>query len=118
MRDKPAWAQAASHYRLAFREISRSTDDRTMIAAIVPPGSIFGHKGTCEKAPWNRPDADALILCAIFNSYTFDWCIRRKIAASVSLFMLNGCPAPDLSLRSRTFPGPWRAAIVLSSPRL
>jgi hypothetical protein len=69
----------------------------------VPPGSVFGHKGTCEKAPWNRSDADALILCAIFNSYTFDWCIRRKIAASVSLFMLNGCPAPSLSAEARRF---------------
>jgi hypothetical protein len=95
--DKPDWLRASNHYRLAFREISRSTDERTMIAAIIPPGFLFGHKGTCEKAPWARPNATALILCAIFNSFTFDWCVRQKIAASVSLFMLNGCPAPLLS---------------------
>jgi hypothetical protein len=103
MRDKPGWLHASGHYRLAFREISRSTDERTMIAAILPPGHICGHKATCEKTPWTRPDAAALVLCAVFNSFAFDWCIRRKIAASVSLFMLNGCPAPSLSRAASRF---------------
>jgi hypothetical protein len=39
----------------------------------------------------------------VFNSFAFDWCVRRKIAASVSLFMLNGCPAPALSMRANRF---------------
>lgn len=103
MRDKPGWLRASGHFRLAFREISRSTDERTMIAAIVPPGTIFGHKGTCEKRPWERTDAAALILCAIFNSFSFDWCVRRKIAATVSLFMLNACPAPSLTQGAARF---------------
>lgn len=103
MADKPNWLRASEHYRLAFREISRSTDERTMIAAIIPPGHVFGHKGTCEKTPWARSNATALVLCAIFNSFAFDWCIRRKIAASVSLFMLNGCPSPSLSVGAIRF---------------
>jgi hypothetical protein len=103
MQDKTGWLRASGHYRLAFREISRSTDERTMIAAMIPPGHIFGHKATCEKTPWERPDANALVLCAVFNSFAFDWCIRRKIAASVSLFMLNGCPAPSLSKAASRF---------------
>ncbi len=103
MRDKPGWLRASGYYRLAFREISRSTDERTMIAAVIPPGYIFGHKGTCEKTPWLRPDATALVLCAVFNSFAFDWCLRRKIAASVSLFMLNACPAPTLSTDASRF---------------
>jgi hypothetical protein len=103
MTDKPGWLRASAHYRLAFREISRSTDERTMIAAIIPPGHVFGHKGTCEKSPSQRPNAAALVLCAIFNSFAFDWCVRRKIAASISLFMLNGCPAPALSKSAWSF---------------
>ncbi|MSP01927.1 MAG: hypothetical protein EXR07_12885 [Acetobacteraceae bacterium] len=94
--DKPNWLRASGHYRLVFREIARSTDERTMISAIVPPGHVFGHKGTCEKIPWIRPDSMALILCAVLNSFPFDWCVRQKIAASISLFMLNSCPAPNL----------------------
>jgi hypothetical protein len=103
MPDKPNWLRASGHYRLAFREISRSTDERTMIAAIIPPGHVFGHKGTCEKKPWERPDATALIFCAVFNSFVFDWCVRQKIAASLSLFMLHGCPAPALSDEAARF---------------
>jgi hypothetical protein len=103
MHDKPSWLRASTHYRLAFREISRSTDDRTMIAAIIPPGHVFGHKGTCEKAPWERPDAAALVLCAVFNSFAFDWCVRQKIAATISLFMLYDCPAPTLSDAASSF---------------
>ena len=45
----------------------------------------------------DRPDAAALVLCAIFNAFAFDWCIRQKIAATISLFMLYDCPAPTLS---------------------
>ena len=103
MYDKAGWLRASAHYRLAFREISRSTDERTMIAAVIPPGHVFGHKGTCERTPWERPDASALVLCAIFNSFTFDWCVRQKIAASVSLFMLHGCPSPELPDRTARF---------------
>ena len=103
MRDKPGWLRASGYFRLAFREISRSTDERTMIAAIIPPDHIFGHKATCEKTPWKRPDASALVACAVFNSFAFDWCLRRKIAATVSLFMLNGCPAPSLSKAAARF---------------
>ena len=100
---KPAWLRAARHYRLVFREIARSTDERSTIAAILPPDHLCGHKATCEKTPWARPDAAALALCAIFNSFVFDWCVRQKIAASLSLFMLNACPAPSLSEAALAF---------------
>jgi hypothetical protein len=103
MQDKPNWLRASGHYRVVFREISRSTDERTMISAIIPPDYVFGHKATCEKTPWQRSNASALILCAVFNSFAFDWCLRQKIAASVSLFMLNGCPAPILSTAAKRF---------------
>ena len=103
MEDKPGWVRAACFFRLAFREIARSNDERTMIAAMVPPGHVFGHKGTCEKTPWTRPDSAALVLAAIFNSHAFDWCVRRKAAASISLFMVHGCPVPNLTPEARRF---------------
>ena len=48
---------AARHYRLVFRDIARSNDERTMIACIAPPGTVFGHTATVEKTPWARPIA-------------------------------------------------------------
>jgi hypothetical protein len=89
---RPAIAEAARYPRLAFRDIARSNDERTMIAFLAPPGTVFGHTATVEKAPWAREPADALLLCALFNSFTFDWLIRQKAATHLSLYLLDGLP--------------------------
>src|ERR1700761_5203818 len=85
---------AARHYRLAFRDIARSNDERTMIACIAPPGVVFGHTATVEKAPWARANADALVLCAVFNSFPFDWLARQKASTHLSLYLLDALPMP------------------------
>jgi len=89
-------ARAAGFERLAFRDIARATDDRTMIAFVSPPGSVFGHTATVEKTPWARSVQDALALCAVFNSFAFDWLVRLKAATHLSLHMLDGVPLPAL----------------------
>jgi hypothetical protein len=91
---KPSVADAGRHYRLVFRDIARSNDERTMIACIAPPGVVFGHTATVEKAPWSRPNADALALCALFNSFPFDWLVRLKAATHLSLYILDAVPVP------------------------
>ncbi len=94
---KPAVREASRHRRLAFRDIARATDERTAIAFIAPEGVVFGHTATVEKAPWARCTEDALALCAVFNSFTFDWLVRRKAATHLSLYLLEGLPMPELS---------------------
>ena len=91
---KPQIADASRHYRLVFRDIARSNDERTMIACIAPPGVVFGHTATVEKAPWSHPTADALVLCALFNSFPFDWLVRLKAATHLSLYILDAVPVP------------------------
>jgi hypothetical protein len=94
---KPAIAEAAQDYRLAFRDIARSNDERTMIACIAPPGVVFGHTATVEKNPGARSVADALVLCALFNSFPFDWLVRQKTATHLSLYILQALPVPRFS---------------------
>jgi hypothetical protein len=91
---KPPIAEATRHYRLVFRDIARSNDERTMIACIAPPGVVFGHTATVEKAPWSRPNDDALASCALFNSFPFDWLVRLKAATHLSLYILDAVPVP------------------------
>jgi hypothetical protein len=100
---KPPVAEATRHYRLAFRDIARSNDERTMIACIAPPDVVFGHTATVEKSPWSRPSADALILCALFNTFPFDWLVRLKAATHLSLYILNALPVPNLDDPTRKF---------------
>jgi hypothetical protein len=96
-----ATAQAATHHRLAFRDIARSNDERTMIAFIAPPGAVFGHTATVEKWPWTRPIANALLLCGLFNSFCFDWLVRQKAATHLSLYILDGLPVPHFNAEQR-----------------
>ena len=100
---KPAIAEAARHYRLAFRDIARSNDERTMIACIVPPGVVFGHTATVEKHPGARSVADALVLCALFNSFPFDWLVRQKTATHLSLYILQALPVPRFGEAENSF---------------
>jgi hypothetical protein len=100
---QPATADAARHYRLAFRDIARSNDERTMIACIAPPGVVFGHTATVERSPWARPNTDALVLCALFNSFPFDWLVRQKAATHLSLYLLDALPVPRFSDTARRF---------------
>ncbi len=99
----PAIMEAARYYRLAFRDVARSNDERTMIACIAPPGVVFGHTATVEKSPWARPNADALVLCALFNSFPFDWLVRQKATTHLSLYLLNEIPVPRFSPPARRF---------------
>jgi hypothetical protein len=100
---KPSVAAAAQYYRLAFRDIARSNDERTMIACTAPPGVVFGHTATVEKAPWARTNADALVLCALINSFPFDWLVRQKAATHLSLYILDALPVPRFDDAAQRF---------------
>lgn len=95
--DRPAWVDASGCFRLALRKIARSTDERTAIAAILPPGSVCNDTAPVERTPRARPNASALVLCAVLNSFPFDWALRQKVAATVNLFLLESCPVCPLS---------------------
>jgi hypothetical protein len=85
----------AGHYRLAFRDIARSTDERTGIFTLIPPGSVCGNTAPCERTPSFRRISTCLQVLAVFDSYSFDWALRQKSAAHVNLFILHGCPFPN-----------------------
>ncbi|NOK33188.1 hypothetical protein HMI49_08285 [Corallococcus exercitus] len=95
--DTPAWLARARFYRLAFRDIARSTDERTGIFCLLPPGFLFGNKAPSERTPQKRPNSAALVLLATVNTFSFDFSLRTKVAATVNLFILKGCPIPELA---------------------
>lgn len=94
--DKPAWTGPTRFYRAAFRDIASSTNERTGIFTLLPPGVLCGNKAPCEREPAARTNAHALKLVALANAFSFDFILRTKVQATVNLFMLNGCPVPKL----------------------
>ena len=111
--EKPGSLRAASFHRLAFRAIASSTNERTAIFALLPPGTVFGNSAPCEREPWARPTKDALLLLACANTFVFDWNLRRRSTANVNPFILDGCPLPPC-----LFEGPRAAFLVHAALRL
>jgi hypothetical protein len=79
--------------RIAFRDITRATDTRTMRAALVPP-QVF----LTNKAPyflWLRGnERDSALLIGILSSLPLDWYARRFVELSMNYHILNAFPVP------------------------
>ncbi len=81
--------------RVAFRDVSRATDSRTVRACLVPPEHFL-----VNSAPYLAfidEDACAEAAClALMNSLVFDWQARRFVETHVNFFVLEGLRLPDL----------------------
>lgn len=81
---------SSAFFRVGFRDIARSTDQRTMICAVLPPFPA-GNKVPTLSCP--KPEALAFAL----NSYVFDWSLRTRLgAASLNYYVLAEAPIPAL----------------------
>ena len=83
------------HPRVAFRDVSRATDSRTVRAALVP-GDVF----LTNKAPYLAfVDGDwpsRLVCLGVLNSLPFDWQARRFVEVNLNFFILEGLVVPIL----------------------
>lgn len=81
------------HPRIAFRDVTNRTNQRTVIAALVPP-NVF----TTHKAPyflWPRGDKrDRTFLLGVLSSLPLDWYARRFVETSMTFYVLNPFPIP------------------------
>jgi hypothetical protein len=79
--------------RIAFRDITRATDTRTVRAALIP-GEVF----VTNKAPyllWPAGDEkDHAYLLGVLCSLPLDWYSRRFVEIGLNFFILNPFPVP------------------------
>ena len=101
--------------RIAFRDVTRATDSRTVRAALVPPEVLLTHKAPYLLWPRGTPDDEAFLL-GVLCSLPFDWYARRFVEVTLSYELLNGFPVPGAadkkSLRTRTID----CAVRLAAP--
>lgn len=84
---------------LAFRDIARSTDERTMIASVLPRTAVG------NKAPVVR-SAGTLVLQALWSSFAFDYVARQKQAStSMNFFIVKQLPVLKYELLGK--PASW-----------
>lgn len=113
----PGWAKDRStlpmhHARIAFRDVARATDSRTMICALIPPNVALVHKSPYLFQTSGARDDEAFLL-GVLSSIPFDWYCRRYVEITMSFQLLNGFPVPWPDSRD-----PWRHRVVEISGRL
>ncbi len=82
--------------RAGFCDITGQTNERSMMAAKVPPGVVCGNKVPTITFP-NDPSEDRLYLwLGIVNSIPFDWLLRRVVTTTVNYFVLLSLRLPNL----------------------
>jgi hypothetical protein len=96
--------------RIAFRDVTRATDSRTMRACLIPPRTACIHKA--PTLVWPRGDArDQAWLLGVFNSLPFDWAARRRVETTMAFAILNGLPVPHPSRHDPV----WTRVVELAS---
>ena len=87
--------------RLGYREVAASTNRLTLIAAIVPAGTVTTHTIFCLRTPVD--DALHWFLCGIFNSFPANYLVRLRGGTHVSAAAIHQLAVPVLSRDSPAF---------------
>ena len=94
--------------RLAYRVIARSTDERTLISAVVPERCFLIHSLNYFKPlkyefydtylrQITVPLDNVYFLMALMNSFVLDYYIRLRVSANITMFFIYELPIPDTS---------------------
>ena len=82
------------NYRFAHRAIARSTDSRTMIGTVLPSSVFVGHSLNVSKGV--IAGYFLLYVSALFNSLVFDFSLRQRVSANLTMFFIYQLPVPRL----------------------
>lgn len=82
--------------RAGFCDIVGQTNERTMMASIIPPGVVCGNKVPTVTFPNDDSKQRLLLWVGIVNSFPFDWMLRRVVTTTVNYFILLNLPLPRL----------------------
>ncbi|MCA0267894.1 MAG: putative DNA binding domain-containing protein [Bacteroidetes bacterium] len=86
-------------YRIAHRSIARSTDARTMIATVLPPGVFCGHSLNVSRD--GLKGQDLLLATALLDSLVVDYALRMAVSANLTMQFIYQLPVPRLASSDR-----------------
>ena len=92
-----AWE--GKYYRVGFRDVAASTNERTLVSSIVP--KCFHGNKIPTITPFHNLSQfpgpkylDSLYLTSILNSFVIDFIIRKKISTTLNFFYMYTLPVP------------------------
>jgi hypothetical protein len=103
-------------YRLVFRDIANATNERSLIATVIPPGIVCHNKAPVIRPHTIEPSEDDLgdsplhsvferiftdrelfTALGLLNSIPFDYLVRTKLDTSMSVYVLEESQMPRLT---------------------
>ena len=97
LKDAPQRAQERSqHLRAGFCDITGQTNERSMMAALIPPGVSCGNKVPTVLFNDDDRGQKLRLWVGVVNSLPFDWLMRRLVTTTVNYFLLRGVPLPSV----------------------
>nr|ABQ75870.1 type II restriction enzyme, methylase subunits [uncultured haloarchaeon] len=120
-------------YRLVYRRIANATNERSLIAAVIPPGTVC-HDGVYTVQPFilNPTESDLseetlhpayervftdpelFVFLGFINSIPFDFLIRTKIDTTIPVYKLEESQVPRLTEGDDWFNYIWKRAARLN----
>ena len=87
--------------RLAYRDVAAATNRLTLIAAVLPPGTVTTHTLFCLKTPLDDDAQHAL--CGLFNSFVANYLVRLRVTTHVTVSIIERLPLPRVQRDERVF---------------
>jgi hypothetical protein len=78
--------------RVGYCEISGHANERTVLAALIPPYAICGNKVPVLRGV---EEDDCLLWLALANSLVIDWLMRRWVSTTINQFYWRNMPTPN-----------------------
>jgi len=106
-------------YRLCFRGVAAATNERSLIAAIVPRNIACEVKCTCVDYHDEscRPNT-LLSLLLLLNSFVLDFTLRFRVTCNVNIYHIEQLPIPSSLLETANFLIARAARLSCSSDQL
>lgn len=101
------WAQDSTQApwnfpRIAYRDISRSTDSRTIRVALIPPKCLLSNSAGYFYQK-SGPKSHEAFLLAVLSSIPLDWTMRHTVEMHVNPHTAKNCPIPTFKEDSLIF---------------
>lgn len=80
-------------YRIGFCDVASPTNERSLEAALIPPGVVCGHKvPTLTFQPTGA--VYMMVWLAVANSFVIDFVVRKKVSLQMSFTIMDSLPFP------------------------
>lgn len=84
-------------YRVGFCDVGSPTNERTLVASMLPRNCVAGAKVPTIIVESDTPNEDLILWLAAANSFAMDFLVRMKVSLTLAITILDSLPFPRLA---------------------